>query len=85
MITLSLSRSGARNLAILIVPLCLPRDCCVVLAVSYCNTAKCSFSAACPSWEAFDKLRCCACFRVSLLSCSLYLFVQDAPMIERCL
>ena len=54
----------------LIVPLCSPRGCCVVLAVSECNTAKCSFSAVCPPWEAFDQLRCCVCFRVSLLACS---------------
>jgi len=52
------------------VPLCSPRGCCVVLAVSKCNTAKCSFSAVCPPWEAFDQLRCCVCFRVSLLACS---------------
>ena len=32
--TLSLPRSGPCNLAILIVPLCSPRGCCVVLAVS---------------------------------------------------
>jgi len=62
MITLSLTRSGACNLAIL-VPLCSPRGCCVVLAVSECNTAKCSFSAVCPPWEAFDQLRCCVCFQ----------------------
>jgi len=54
----------------LIVPLCSPCGCCVVLAVSKCNTAKCSFSAVCPPWEAFDQLRCCVCFRVSLLACS---------------
>ena len=54
----------------LIVPLCSPRGCCVVLAVSECNTAKCSFSAVCPPWEAFDQLRCWICFRVSLLTCS---------------
>ena len=54
----------------LIVPLCSPRGFCVVLAVSECNTAKCSFSAVCPPWEAFDQLRCCVCFRVSLLACS---------------
>ena len=54
----------------LIVPLCSPRSCCIVLAVSECNTAKCSFSAVCPPWEAFDQLRCCVCFRVSLLTCS---------------
>ena len=54
----------------LIVPLCSPRGCCVVLAVSECNTAKCSFSAVCPPWEAFDQLRCCVCFKVSLLACS---------------
>ena len=70
MITLSLPRSGACNLAILIVHLCSPRGCCVVLAVSECNTAKCSFSAVRPPWEAFDQLRCCVCFRVSLLTCS---------------
>ena len=34
MITLSLPRSGACNLATLIVPLCSPRGCCVVLVVS---------------------------------------------------
>ena len=70
MITLSLPRSGACHLAI---PNCVPvspRGCCVVLAVSECNTAKCSFSAVCPPWEAFDQLRCCVCFRVSLLACS---------------
>jgi len=54
----------------LIVPLCSPRGCCVVLAVSQCNTATCSFSAVCPPWEAFDQWRCCVCFRVSLLACS---------------
>ena len=54
----------------LIVPLCSSRGCCVVLAVSWCNTAKCSFRAVCPPWEAFDQLRCCVCFRVSLLACS---------------
>ena len=54
----------------LIVPLCSPRGCCVVLVVSECNTAKSSFSAVCPPWEAFDQLRCCVCFRVSLLACS---------------
>ena len=54
----------------LIVPLCSPRGCCVVLAVSECNTAKCYFNAVCPPWEAFDQLRCCVCFRVSLLACS---------------
>ena len=54
----------------LIVPLCSLRGCCVVLAVSECNTAKCSFSAVCPPWEAFDQSRCCVCFRVSLLACS---------------
>jgi len=54
----------------LIVPLCSPRGCCVVLTVSECNTAKCSFSVVCPPWEAFDQLRCCVCFRVSLLVCS---------------
>jgi len=54
----------------LIVPLCSPRGCCVVLAVSERNIAKCSFSAVCPHWEAFDQLRCCVCFRVSLLACS---------------
>ena len=54
----------------LIVPLCSPRGCCVVLAVSECSTAKCSFSAVWPPWEAFDQLRCCVCFRVSLLACS---------------
>jgi len=54
----------------LIVPMCSPRGCCVVLAVSECNTAKCSFSAVCPPWEAFDQLRCCVCVRVSLLACS---------------
>jgi len=69
MITLSLPRSGACNLAIL-VPLCSPHGCCVVLAVSECNTAKCSLSAVCPPWEAFDQLRCCVCFRVSLLAFS---------------
>jgi len=52
----------------LIVPLCSPHSCCVVLPVSECNTAKCSFSAVCPPWEAFDQLRCCV--RVSLLACS---------------
>jgi len=53
------------------VPLRSPRDCRVVLAVSYCITAKCSFSAACLSWEAFDKLRCCVVseFLCSHLSC----------------
>ena len=54
----------------LIVPLCSPRGCGVVLAVSECNTPKCSFSAVCPPWEAFDQLRCCVCFKVSLLACS---------------
>ena len=54
----------------LIEPLCSPLGCCVVLAVSECNTAKCSFSAVYPLWEAFDQLRCCVCFRVSLLACS---------------
>ena len=54
----------------LIVPLCSPRGCCVVLAVSECNTVKCSFSAVSPPREAFDQLRCCVCFRVSLLVCS---------------
>ena len=54
----------------LIVPLCSPRGSCVVLAISECNTAKCSFSAVCPPWQAFDQLRCCVCFRVSLLACS---------------
>ena len=54
----------------LIVPLCSPCGCCVVLAVSKCNTAKCSFSAVCPPWEACDQLRCSVCFRVSLLICS---------------
>jgi len=54
----------------LIVPLCSPRGCCVVVAVSWCNTATCSFSAVCPPWEAFDQLRCCVCFRVWLLACS---------------
>ena len=54
----------------LIVPMCSPSGCCVVLAVSECNTATCSFSAVCPPWGAFDQLRCCVCFRVSLLACS---------------
>jgi len=45
MITLSLPRSDACNLAILNCALCSPHGCCVVLAVSECNTAKCSFSA----------------------------------------
>ena len=54
----------------LIVPLRSPRGCCVALAVWECNTAKCSFSAVCPPWETFDQLRCCFCFRVSLLTCS---------------
>jgi len=53
---ITLSRSGARYCNLLVVPLCSPRGCCAVLAISYCNTAKRSFSAACPSWEAFDKL-----------------------------
>jgi len=54
----------------LIVHQCSPRGCCDVLAVSECNTAKCSFSAVRPPWEAFDQLRCRVCFRVSLLACS---------------
>jgi len=68
-----LALQGLAILAVLqslIVPLCSPRGCCVVLAVSECNTAKCSFSAVCPPWETFDQLRCCFCFRVSLLTCS---------------
>ena len=60
----------------LIVPLCSPRGCCVVPAVSECNTAKCSFSAVCPRGSIWS---------VTLL-CLFQSFIARlfSSMIERC-
>ena len=54
----------------LIVPLCSPRGCCVVLAVSECNTAKCSLAQFARPGKHLSGTLLCLCFRVSLLAFS---------------
>jgi len=81
MIALSLSRSGALQ-SFDCALVCSPRGCCVVLAVSYCNTAKC---CCLPVLGSIRKLRCLCLLQSFFALLFTVSFRAGRSMIERCL